>query len=1076
MKVRVGLVLWLFAFPATALADNVVVEFGKEIRYLANYADPGLGLSWKEEIYLNELSLPWQGGNYGVGYETAAPGATALLTTIVPQGARSVYTRAKFLISDKTSVGKLTLGVDYDDGYIAWINGWEVARSSTMPAGDPVWNTPALPHESSNGSTPNYGTLIDITSTALNHLHDGANVLVVGVWNTDSGSTDLVVVPRLAWDWDCGSQITRGPYLQTGTPSSVIVRWRTGTPTSSTVRYGSAPGSLTSSTTDAALSTEHQVALTGLAPATRYYHSVGTTSATCAGNDSTYFFVTSPPLDSMAPTRIWVIGDSGSGGSAARAVRDAYAAYTGGTYTNLWLMLGDNAYNDGTDAQYQMAMFDTYPEMLRKTVVWSTFGNHDGLSADSATQTGPYYDIFTLPKNAEAGGGPSLTEAYYSFDYGNIHFICLDASESDRSPAGPMLQWAQQDIAATLRDWVIAFWHQPPYSKGSHDSDTEDSLIEMRTNALPILEQAGVDLTLTAHSHSYERSFLIDGHYGLSSTFGPAVTKDGGNGRIDGSGAYRKATAGRAPHQGTVNVVEGSSGELGGVLPNHPAMFVSYDELGSVVLDVRGQQLDAVFLDSTGAVRDHFTIAKGPATPPVAAFGANSVVGNAPLIVQFSDASTNTPTVWAWDFENNGSVDATTANPARMYTLPGLYDVRLTASNGFGSNSLLKPDYVCVLSANGLGDADGDGTPDSSDCAPCDELVTVANPSHLDGDADGYGDACDNCPAIANATQLDADADGRGDVCDNCPAISNPSQANGDGDSLGDACDNCPAVTNQTQVDGDTDGAGDVCDNCATIANANQANGDGDTFGDACDNCAATSNASQMNGDGDTLGDDCDNCPAVTNQTQLDGDNDGAGDGCDNCPMVTNPSQLDGDADGAGDGCDNCPTIANADQADTDGDSFGNACDACPLDAQNDVDGDAVCGNVDNCPTVANQNQLDSDADSVGDACDSCPTGAPTPVGASLRPGSIRDEWAWDPSAGAEAWDVRRGEVAPGAAFSYNQTCLEYASADTLSTDPSSPQPGAYFYYLVAGRNPCGTGALGAASDGSPRPEGAPCP
>ena len=149
---------------------------------------------------------------------------------------------------------------------------------------------------------------------------------------------------------------------------------------------------------------------------------------------------------------------------------------------------------------------------------------------------------------------------------------------------------------------------------------------------------------------------------------------------------------------------------------------------------------------------------------------------------------------------------------------------------------------------------------------------------------------------------------------------------------------------------------------------------------------------------------------------------------------------------------------------------------ACPFDENNDIDGDGVCGNVDNCPTVANQNQLDSDADGLGDACDSCPTGAPAPVGTSLRPGSSRDDWTWDSSLGAETWDVRRGEVAPGAAFSYNHTCIESASADRVSTDPSSPQPGAYFYYLVAGRNPCGTGSLGTASDGAPRPAGASCP
>jgi hypothetical protein len=291
-----------------ALADNVVVELNSPMRYWANRTDPGpgIGSNWIAESFDDST---WPVGPYGVGYEEALPGATALLKTTTATQTYSIYTRAHFTIDDKSIVGKLTLGADYDDGYVAWINGVEVARSSTMPAGFPDWNANALSHESSNGSVPNYGTLIDITATALDAIHDGDNVLVVGVWNNGPGSSDLVVVPRLAWE--CQSVVTRGPYLQMGTPTSVIVRWRSLTPTASTVRYGAAPGNLNLSTSLAALTTEHEIALTGLQPATRYYYSVGSPAATCAGNDSTYFFVTSPPLDSTTPTRIWVLGNSG---------------------------------------------------------------------------------------------------------------------------------------------------------------------------------------------------------------------------------------------------------------------------------------------------------------------------------------------------------------------------------------------------------------------------------------------------------------------------------------------------------------------------------------------------------------------------------------------------------------------------------------------------------------------------------------------------------------------------------------------------------------------------------------------
>jgi len=221
-------------------------------------------------------------------------------------------------------------------------------------------------------------------------------------------------------------------------------------------------------------------------------------------------------------------------------VRDAYLNFTGSRHTDLWLMLGDNAYSDGTDSEYQTAVFDAtngYPTVLRKSVLWPTFGNHDGHSADSSSQSGPYYDIFTLPKSGEAGGVASGTEAYYSFNYANIHFVCLDSEESDRSPSGAMLTWLKADLAANTQQWLVAFWHAPPYSKGSHDSDSESELKEMRQYANPILESYGVDLVLSGHSHTYERSYLLDGHYGDSSTLTSSMIKDSGDGREDGSGA-----------------------------------------------------------------------------------------------------------------------------------------------------------------------------------------------------------------------------------------------------------------------------------------------------------------------------------------------------------------------------------------------------------------------------------------------------------------------------------------------------------------------------------------------------------
>jgi hypothetical protein len=168
------------------------------------------------------------------------------------------------------------------------------------------------------------------------------------------------------------------------------------------------------------LTTEHEVQLTGLTPDARYYCSIGSNNATLAGDDAEHFFAAASKPGTEKPVRVWVIGDSGTANKKARAVRDGYLAANGNAYTHVWLMLGDNAYNDGKDREYQEAVFEMYPSLLRQTVLRPTLGNHDGHSADSDTQRGVYYDVFTLPRRGEAGGVASGTEAYYSFDYVNI--------------------------------------------------------------------------------------------------------------------------------------------------------------------------------------------------------------------------------------------------------------------------------------------------------------------------------------------------------------------------------------------------------------------------------------------------------------------------------------------------------------------------------------------------------------------------------------------------------------------------------------------------------------------------------
>lgn len=405
--------------------------------------------------------------------------------------------------------------------------------------------------------------------------------------------------------------VTRGPYLQSASSTAITVRWRTSIATSTRVAYGGTPGGYSTNVTDPALTTEHEVRLSGLAEGSAWYYAVGTTDALLTPGDASYSFRLAPAPGALTPVRAWIVGDSGLDNLQSRAVRDEFASWSGSDPPDVWLMLGDNAYTAGLDAEYQAGCFGLYAQAMRHWPLYSTRGNHDLLYAGAGND---YYDHFTLPSAGEAGGVPSASEAYYAFDWGPVHFVCLDSEGSDRTLGGPMIQWLRRDLAATAAPWVVCYWHHPPYTRGTHNSDnpldSEGKMRDMRERVLPILDSTGVDLVLCGHSHTYERSYLLNGHYGLAASLTPAMKLGAGDGRPDGSGPYTKAHSRSRPFEGAVYTVAGSSAQVGAVTAI-PCMVTSLSAMGSMVIDVVGNRLDARFLDATGAVRDSFAIVKG---------------------------------------------------------------------------------------------------------------------------------------------------------------------------------------------------------------------------------------------------------------------------------------------------------------------------------------------------------------------------------------------------------------------------------------------------------------------------------
>ena len=98
----------------------------------------------------------------------------------------------------------------------------------------------------------------------------------------------------------------------------------------------------------------------------------------------------------------------------------------------------------------------------------------------------------------------------------------------------------------------------------------------------------------------------------------------------------------------------------------------------------------------TATYTGYITITAPLVIAPVASFTSDVTTGTAPLAVQFNDTSSNTPTAWAWDFNNDGTIDATTQNATYTYTAAGTYTVNLTATNAAGSNTSLQAGYITV--------------------------------------------------------------------------------------------------------------------------------------------------------------------------------------------------------------------------------------------------------------------------------------------------------------------------------------------------------------------------------------------
>jgi 3',5'-cyclic AMP phosphodiesterase CpdA len=175
-------------------------------------------------------------------------------------------------------------------------------------------------------------------------------------------------------------------------------------------------------------------------------------------------------------------GDSGAGGADQLAVLEQMQTVP----LRLLLHTGDIAYESGTMAEFESNFFAVYAPLLRSFPAFPSIGNHDDSSI--------FRQVYDLPWS-----GPGN---WYSFDYGDVHFVALDTNHVDQEQAA----WLEEDLAANQRDWVVVYGHHPPFSSGEHGSTSS-----MRDTFVPIFERHHVDLVLSGHDHDYERMLPQNG-------------------------------------------------------------------------------------------------------------------------------------------------------------------------------------------------------------------------------------------------------------------------------------------------------------------------------------------------------------------------------------------------------------------------------------------------------------------------------------------------------------------------------------------------------------------------------------
>ncbi|MEI6766415.1 MAG: lamin tail domain-containing protein [Bacteroidota bacterium] len=195
---------WRFPDISIDPAEHLIVwAGGLNTPYVCNHWEMPIaqGDTWKYFVGTSEPPATWRHSFFDDSGWT--DGVTPIgygdgnAVTIIPATV-SLYMRKTFTITDVSKIAMALLAIDYDDGYVAYLNNVEICRNNVDPDIPPFNETADVRHEGmiEQGGLPECHMINPQDIIAA--LHNGTNVLAVQIHNTDISSTDMIAIPYLA--------------------------------------------------------------------------------------------------------------------------------------------------------------------------------------------------------------------------------------------------------------------------------------------------------------------------------------------------------------------------------------------------------------------------------------------------------------------------------------------------------------------------------------------------------------------------------------------------------------------------------------------------------------------------------------------------------------------------------------------------------------------------------------------------------------------------------------------------------------------------------------------------------------